>query len=237
MRVYVTKNKIEWYSDMIKIDRPSSLPLTHRVLTDLEIGRTDRRNLPMVWVFNDDNVKFTKEWQMYLVAINYGMPRPNNISHIIGDEVAYFNHTGTGGKANRRDWILMENLENPDPSTDKTRTCGEATINLKDHIVAMLDGTKPPLLKPGFSHPQSTIEAYMSNDRYVYTPRYYPEYFFANYTTGNDGKAHSWPNGAIYSWWKNGTEPVSFFMHVGSAPVYYPPKDWTDNTPYLDPLT
>lgn len=238
-RVYVVDSQgVEWFSDLKKVEEPvnggpAPLTLTHRIMTDAEIGRTNRYNMPMVWVFNDVHVVLTKEWQMYLVAINHGMPRPNNISHIIGDGVAYCNRTGTGGKAHRRDYITMQNLDQRDPETDKTRSSGDAKLHLSNGAVAMLDGTKPPPLKAGFAHPQNTAEAYNSIDRYVYTPQYYPEYFCANYTTGNDGNCHPWPNGALYPWWKNGTEPVSFFFHVAKSTVTYPPTQWTDNTPYM----
>src|SRR5512147_1529550 len=74
---------------------------THRVKTDFETGRFDRPYLPMVYVFDENKTTVTKEWQMYLVAINYGM-RANNIAHILNDDVAFCNNSGLAGDHHRR---------------------------------------------------------------------------------------------------------------------------------------
>lgn len=206
---------------------------THRVKTDYENGRDDRPRLPMVFVFDDRRVTLTFEWQMYFVAINYGM-QDNNISHVWDDNVAFCNNTGFQGSHNRRNYIMMEDLENDLPQLDKTRTCGDALLYMENGKVLCLNGTHNPLLKPGAAYPKNTQEAYGSWERWLYNPRDNPVYFFPCTATGNDNRAHPWANGGLYSWYKNGTTPVTWMFHVApNADITYPPQQWTNNTPYL----
>jgi hypothetical protein len=157
----------------------------------------------------------------------------------------------------------MEDLDNELPRMDKTRTCGDALHNLKlvpmtEHIadimgydnyanapdevysILCMNGTINPLLKPGFTHPQSTAEAYGAFDRYLYNPRDNPMLFFPATVTGNDNHAHSWPmksGTGFYPWYKNGTIPVLWmFMMAPNGEAYFPPKQRTGNTPYLETL-
>lgn len=103
--------------------------------------------------------------------------------------------------------------------------------------VLCLNGSNPPELKPGMSHPVSTQDAHTAFERYVYNPRDTPLYFFPCTTTGADNHAHAWPNSAKYPWYKNGSEPVTFMFHLApGGDITYPPEQWTGNTPYLETL-
>lgn len=209
---------------------PLYVPPTHRVQTDYEIHRQDRVRLPMVFVFDNNHVRFTKEWQYFLRGVNMGMAVAA-VGNLMLDGRAFFNGTGTGGKAQRRNWLTAENLDAKDPETDKTRTCGDATLIMSGTTVVMFDGTKPPPLKPGFTQPKTLEE--VSMDIYLYNPRTHPTMFCAAVSTGPDYKPRPFPNGALYWWYKGGTTPVSFFPHVGLLPVTWPPSTWTDNTPHI----
>lgn len=214
---------------------PGSTP-THRVKTDAENGRFDRPKLPMVFVFNEYKVVLTFEWQMYFVAINYGM-KANNISHTWNDDVAFCNNSGFQGDHHCRNYILMEDLNNELPKLDKTRICGDARFSMTGDKVLCMNGTNSPLLKPGYSHPQNTQEAFGAFERYLYNPRDNPCYFFPCTTTGADHNAHAWPGAAYYQWYKGGTEPVTWmFMVAPNGEITYPPAQWTNNTPYVEKL-
>lgn len=219
-------------------DDPTRLA-THRVKTDFENGRTNRPQLPMVSVFDERKVSLTKEWQMYFVACNYTMV-DNNISRAWDDNVAFCNNTGFHGSHNRRNYILMEDLDNDLPQLDKTRICGDARFHMEGTSVLCMDGTSNPLLKPGAVHPQNTAEAHGAFDRYLYNPRDNPCLFFPATVTGNDFHAHPWPmkeGTGRYSWWRDGTEPVLWmFLVAPMAQITYPPQQWTDNTPYIEEL-
>jgi hypothetical protein len=252
-----------------KITRPDTPPsgdpttiATHRVKTDYENGRSDRPELPMVFVWDERKVILTKEWQMYYVAINFNMV-VNNISRSWDDNVAFTNNTGFNGTTHARNYIMMQDLNNDLPKYDKTRTCGDALHNMKvvpmtAHIaevmgytnianapaevysILCMNGTSNPLLKPGFTHPQSTEEAYGAFDRYLYNPRDNPMLFFASTVTGNDFHSHAWPMKAgtgMYPWYKNGTTPVLWqFVLAPGGECYFPPKQRSGNTPYLETL-
>lgn len=238
--VHITdRDNIEWEGPLAKVEEPvpPHLQVTHRVKTDEEIGRTNRPGMPMVFVWNNEHVVFTREWQYYLCACNPGM-RLNNIAHMLANGVAFCNKTGVGSPAYRRNWILKEDLDSSkDPETDKTRTCGDAQVRWISGSVSMLDGSKPPLLKPGFVHPSSPEEALTAIDRYMYTPQANPEFFCPCTNVGPSGRANPWAHGALYPWYQNGTTPVTFFMHIARAGVTYPPAQWTENTPQLEALS
>jgi hypothetical protein len=209
----------------------------------------------MVFVFDDFNCTFGQQWQYYLRAINYNASI-QMCSRMMDDNVAFMNGSGTAGKSRRRNWLKVEDMESKDPETDKTRTCGDARIQMNPIVptaeilaklkyregdkvptiyrVTFLDGTKPPPLKVGYSYPRSLRE--ISIEAYVYTPATHPAYFTPATTTGSDGKAHSWPNSPTYPWYKSGNTPVAFWPHVAVGPVYYPPKQLTDNTPIVEEI-
>lgn len=236
----ITKGTSRWVGDIPpKAANDPTKVATHRVKTDFENGRSDRPELPMVFVFDERRVTLTKEWQMYYVAINFNMVA-NNISRSWDDNVAFCNNTGFHGDHNRRNYILMEDLNNDLPQLDKTRICGDARFHMEGTSVLCMNGTINPLLKPGAVHPQSTAEAYGAFDRYVYNPRDNPCLFFPATVTGNDFHAHSWPMKAgtgFYPWHKNGAEPVLWmFLVAPNGTITYPPQQMSNNTPILETL-
>lgn len=205
----------------------------YRVLTDIELTppRLNRNRMPMVWIFLSLPVTLTKYWQWYLCAINYGMLR-KHIAALLDYKKAFANGTGLGDPGDpRQNWITNENLKAPKlPQFDKVRTCGDAVVEMVEGVVTMLDGTKPPPLKPGYAQPRTINEA--SPEIYLYTPQNTPELFFAC-VNSVDGEPRPFPNGATYSWYKNGLTPVTFLPHVSPLQVTYPPVKITDNTPTL----
>lgn len=213
---------------VIKIQKAGNNNL-YRVLTDKEVGRTDRPRMPMVWTLDELSMPITKEWQIFLCAINPGV-LPRHMSANLGYDKAFTNFNGFGDPEDpRRNHILNEDLSYPLPRFDKVRTCGNAFIEMIGGKLTMLDGNKPPELKPGIVQPQSIYEARM--DMYKYTPKTHPHLFFKAVGTGYDGLPNPFPNGAVYDW--SGTEPVTFFPHVSPVDIYYPPERWNGNTPTL----
>jgi hypothetical protein len=193
----------------------------------------------MVFFFDERKVILTKEWQMYYVAINFNMVI-NNISRSWEDNVAFTNGTGFGGHTHARNYITMQDLNNPLPKYDKTRICGDAQFHMENGKVLCMNGTSNPLLKPGMTHPQSTQEAYGAFERYLYNPRDNPMLFYPSTVTGNDFHSHAWPMKAgtgLYPWYKDGTTPVLYqFLVAPGGVITYPPDKWTDNTPILETL-
>ena len=216
---------------------PAPNPNLYRVLTDMEIQRFDRPRMPQVFVFSGDRVNLTREWQYFIRAINYGMIL-ERVSAIFHYGRAFANGTGFGDPDDPRiNYFLNEDLDAPElPQLDKVRTCGDATIEMIAGKVSMMDGTKPPLLKSGQTHPKTIQEAATAFERYLYNPRDYPWMFFAATTTKDDFTLGNFPNGAVYPWYKGGLTPATFLPHVAPTAIYYPPKQWTDNTPTLKKL-
>jgi hypothetical protein len=220
----------------IKVTRaePAKNLNLYRILTDMEIGRFDRPALPMVFAFSDGRVPLTREWQYFIRAINYGMSA-RHCSAIFHTGRAFANKMGFENPERPcRDYFKNENLDAPDlPILDKVRTCGDATIEMISGVVSMMDGTKAPPLKSGQMHPQTIQEAAGAFDRYLYTPKSHPWLFFAATTTKADFTLGNFPNGALYSWYRNGSTPATFLPHVAPAKIIYPPSKWTDNTPTI----
>lgn len=173
-------------------------------------------------------VDLTREWQFFIWAINYKM-HPEKVSKIFGDLRAFCNHTGLGDPANpRADFILGQNLTSPLPQLDKVRTCvlsvltGVVTPDKKNLIIEMMDGSKPPTLKPGVVLPKRIED--VNIDMYEFTPRTHRHLFFAANITSRGGRVvRPFPNGATYDWTRDG-RPYTWMPHVkpGGFKLVYP---------------
>lgn len=217
---------------VISITITKKLGNLYRTLTDREVNRTNRIGMPMVFVFADVSMDLTREWQYYFCAINPGMD-PKYISALLESKVAFTN-SGNGTDV-CRNYITGENMGvDKLPKFDKVRTCGDSTPEMIGNVVTMMDGTKPPALKPGYSQPATLAEATLG--KYLFTPQGNPNLFFACVATGSDLNPNPLPHGALYPWYKNGRTPVTFLPHVSPVSITYPPARVTENTPTLAAL-
>lgn len=92
-------------------------------------------------------VILTREWQLYIAAINPHMPK-NKVAGMLGNGVAFTNGTGFNGVP-RQNWLTNENLKALQfPMFDKVRTCSYAchTGTIEGNLLrlTMLDGNLPP---------------------------------------------------------------------------------------------
>lgn len=211
-----------------------------RVLTDYEIHRTDRFSFPMVFHFRESTCNITKEFQLYLCACNRGIydRNPRHVATLLDDgRIVCNNGMGFGGGAEKQNWIIEEGLSpaNPLPRWSKVFTCGDATIKMTDGIILMMDGSRLPELAIGVFHPLSREQA-LDPRSYKYIPQTHPERFFAAVTVNDDGKPRPFVNGSVYSWYKDGRTPVSFFPHVADLRdglVNWPPFQAGENSAQL----
>ena len=85
-------------------------------------------------------------------------------------------------------------------------------------IVEMMDGSKPPPLKPGRVLPDRIED--LDIDIYEFTPRTHPHLFFAANITKKGGKVLSpFPNGGTYDWFLGGQRMVTWMPHVARSGV------------------
>jgi N-acetyl-anhydromuramyl-L-alanine amidase AmpD len=186
---------------------------------------------PAVFLFEESEaarVDLTKEWQFFILAINYKMP-PDKVSAIFGNRKAFCNLTGLGDAAHpRADFIKGENLLSPPPQLDKVRTCalsvmtGFVDSDRKHLIVEMMNGSQPPPLKPGRVQPQRIEE--IDPDAYLFTPwsdRYL--FFAANRSVRGGRETKPFAHGALYDYTLDG-RPYTWLPHVKPArlKVRYP---------------
>lgn len=186
---------------------------------------------PAVFVLNEPTLKtkLDKNWQYYLIAMNYNMTL-ENISLLLHFQLAFANGTGFGDDSDpRADYILGKNLTSPLPILDKDRTCSRNVltgIESGEHLVLKLfDGNQPPPMKPGKRLPQTKEEINIWD--YLYNPRDNPEMFcVANRVTtkpGNQTSVAPFPRGAQYDWTGNNNN-YSFIPHISREVVKYPLK-------------
>lgn len=126
----------------------------------------------MVLIDAPDTI-LTKDWQLYLVAINFGMPL-NNIVSLMGDQKALTNDK-EGDKAN---FIMEENLDGELPRLDKLRTFALNTHagwddGVYQYTVAM-NGKEPPEMKinpnTGLPYPRPNHVSEIVPEHYKYLP-------------------------------------------------------------------
>lgn len=128
----------------------------------------------------------------------------------------------------KKDLTALENGAPAYPRFDKVRTCTRSVISGREEggslIVTVLDGNKPPPLKPGRTYPQTIGE--IDPDDYLYLPETHRHLFFAantvSSTPGDSSKVYPFPRGATYSFMGDGWR-YTWFPHVSrDLPVIYP---------------
>lgn len=185
---------------------------------------------PAVFVLNEpkNKVLLTKDWQYYLIAINYGM-MIEDIYLLLDDHLAFCNQTGFANLDNpgRKDYFFSRLNYDEYPRFDKDRTCSRNLLtgevvgdNLK---VFTMNGNEPPPMKPGKRLPQSISEINLAD--YLYNPREHRWMFVvANRVTTKPGNMTSvapFPRGARYDWTGDDYN-YSFLPLVSKETIYYP---------------
>jgi hypothetical protein len=205
-----------------------------RVQTDAELNRRDRFPWPMVFHFAERKCDISKEWQLYLCAINYTMEL-RYVSALLNDG-RMTNNNGDGfGDVAHCNWIMQRDLDAPPPRWSKVFTCGGATVEVSNGIVTLMDGSVPPQLRDGVFYPLARMQALNPNS-YKYLPQTHPHLFYAAVMVNDDFTPRPFPNGATYSWYQNGQTPVSFLPHVADlrlGSVIYPPVKFSGNSARL----
>jgi len=188
---------------------------------------------PAVFVLNEPNLKtkMTKDWQYFLIAINYGMEL-DDISAILDYRLAFANQTGlTNPDKPKRDYILSKNLNaTTDPSLDKDRTCSRNILTGVEEgqflRLKLFDGNKPPPMKMGKSLPQTIAEINLED--YLYNPRDNIEMFCVANTVSVKEKGNTsvapFPRGARYEWTGDNL-PYTFIPHISRETILYPLKN------------
>lgn len=181
---------------------------------------------PAVFWFSDASVRLTRQWQYYLIAMNYNMSY-EHVSAVLNYKIAFTNHQGFEIPGDpRANYILDQNLDCPLPKLDAVRTCARSVMtgveSGTDLIVTMFDGTKEPPLKPGRTYPNSRED--INPDDYLYNPRYHRWMFFAANNVkampGGGSIVFPFAQGAGYGW--TGTQdPYVWIPHVSPVPVRY----------------
>ena len=167
------------------------------------IANTNLTSAPDILKLSEDapRVTFNREWQMYLKAINPNMS-DRHVAQIMQTGRWGFNKTGIPGHAN---YIQSEELDKPDPFTDKDRTFAyniHAAVEDGDEIIlTMFDGTKPP-------PPLSEIN-----------PQTHPWMYLILTVVYRDGHIGPFPNGASVEGY---AKEATLFPLVASHPVRYP---------------
>jgi hypothetical protein len=199
---------------VLESEQPATIA-THKVLTDAERRRYNRFSYPMVFWFSEDQMPITKEWQLFLVAINYEMDI-RKVSQLLDNGRAFCNGTGfNDSDTERQNHILREGLDARElPKFSKVFTCGGAVVEVKNGIVTSFDGNMPPPLKDGLAYPLSRLDA-MDPDSYRFTPENEPHLFYSAVTVNDDFTPRPFVNGAFYPWYQSGLVPVSWMPLVG----------------------
>lgn len=177
-------------------------------------GVRDCAPCPAVFPLHESRVTVTKQWQFFIRAINPGMSL-QHVAALFGPTKAFTNRS-VGDK--RADHLQGEKLGRDDPEFDKVRTCSlsvmTGVVRGEELIIAMLDGSQPPLLKDGRSHPERVDD--INPDDYLFTPRTHRHFFFAANIIKRDGKTVPFPHGALYDW-TNDDRPYTWLPHVKRA--------------------
>jgi hypothetical protein len=179
-------------------------------------------------------VVLTKQWQYYLIAINYNMTL-ENISLILDYRLAFANGTGfRKPDTPRRNFILEQDLDAVDengkpayPKFDKDRTCSRSVMTGTEMgsvlRVAIHDGNGLPPLKSGRAYPQKISDIRLED--YLYNPKDHRWMFFAantvTATRGDTSSVAPFPRGARYEW-TGDNELYTWLPHVSRHDIYYP---------------
>ena len=182
-------------------------------------GVRDCAPCPAVFTLHESRVTVTKEWQFFIRAINPQM----SIQHV----AALFGHkkafTNRREKDLRRDYLQGEHLDRDELEFDKVRTCSLSVLSGEPQgdmlLVAMLDGNKPPPLKPGCPQPQRVEDIKL--DDYLFTPQTHRHLFFAANIVRPNGKVSPFPHGEAHTFMNDG-RPYTWMPHVSRFQVHYP---------------
>lgn len=233
----------------VTIQRPQRPQQLYMHAEDAAIFGVVRGNAPCPAVFwlVENQMKITREWQYYLIAINRGMAL-QYVSHLLNNSVAYCNGHGfpaDPGEAPYKNYILNEDLDAPDlPAFNKVfthaRACHVGTevtaaSGNKFLLVEAMDGTRPPLLKPGYRQPAKISE--INPDAYVFTPWTHRHLFSISNNVTDRGKLFPFDNGARYSWMGD-SWLYTFMPLVSKVPVLSPLNHWVKlpaGRPYVTP--
>lgn len=178
-------------------------------------------------------VPLTKDWQYYLIAINYNMTL-ENISLVLDKSLAFCNDSGFRSEPLRnyilgKDLTAVTNTGLPAyPKFDKDRTCSRSVltgIEEGEYVrLTLFNGNLPPPMKPGKSLPQRIQDIRL--DDYKYNPREHRWMFMvANTVTSVRGGSSvaAFPRGARYDW-TGDTNIYTFLPHVSRHSILYPKK-------------
>ena len=192
----------------------------YRVLTDRELGRSNRNRLPMVFWLSNETMPCSQDWQYFIRAINYGMSL-QHVAALFDSWKFAFNNMGFGDPSDpRRNYITGDNLDAPaDPYFSKVYTCGMSIVEIINGVVTTMDGRYPPFLMPWVSRPRTIQEA--TPGRYFYNPRTHPHLFYACVNSVN-GDPVPFANGALYPWYKGGREIVTWMPYVSDKVITWP---------------
>lgn len=170
----------------------------------------------------------TKEWQYYLIAINYNMTL-ENVYLLLDNHLAFANDTGfiDLGNPGKKDFFFNR-INYPEyPRLDKDRTCSRNLLSGKEVgdmlEVFTMDGNNPPPMKPGRKHPQAIADIRLED--YLYNPKDHPWMFVVANTIktkpGGQTSVAPFPRGAMYDWTKDGYN-YSFLPLVSREKILYP---------------
>jgi hypothetical protein len=243
--VSLTKRVIVFSDGTYKTESPTDLqlyqlgddPKTIGEIRDCAYG-----GCPAVVPLHDaPDTEFTKDWQFYLVAINIGM-RINNISNLMDNEAALFNHHGVG-KGGRRNYLLGDNLSaDQNPRTPKLISFCLNTHAGRDDgkfvYLQTMNGRNPPPMKSGKPRPQ-TISEIVPED-YLYLPQTH-RHLFVDCTNvrwqpkTNSLQYGSWANGIVRDWIGDG-RLHTFFPLVSVFEEIKTPISWWTKLPLGSPF-
>lgn len=218
----------------IRPDSPPPSGKLYAVQTDAQLNRRDRFPYPMVYHFAERKCDIPKEWQLYLCASNYGMDL-RYVSALLNNGKMTCNNGDGFGDVAHCNWILERDMTAPPPRWSKVFTCGGAVVQVVDGKVTVFDGSLPPPLREGLFYPLTRAEA-LDPASYKYLPQSHPHLFYAAVTVYDDFTPYPFPNGALYSWYREGRTPVSWLPHVADlrqGDVLYPPRQFADNSARL----
>lgn len=185
---------------------------------------------PAVFVLKTEpHVFLTKQWQYFLIAINYSMDL-GSVASLLHYRYAFCNFTGFGDPTDlRANFITGHNMFYKSPQFDKVRTCSRNVLTgtevggfLK---VKTFDSRNPPPLKPGKDYPKTISE--INPDDYLFMPRTHREMFLVANVVMSDGRVMQFPRGGLYEW-TGDNDPYSFLPHISNpdyGSVLYPLKN------------
>lgn len=207
---------------------PGTVPYMHR--EDLAVKGYIRSCAPcpaVFWLKDDSHNPITKQWQYYLIAINYAMDL-EDVFLLLDNNLAFCNETGLRNDSDpRQDWFHNKDLTRKPPSFHKVITCSRNVITGVEQgdmlKVKTFDIRFNPPLKPGRTYPRTIDE--INLDDYLYIPQRNREMFISANIVNRAGEVVQFPRGGLYDWAEEPNTPYSFLPLVSNptyGPVLYP---------------